>query len=252
MKRNFKDLVELASYLRSPDGCPWDREQNLQSLKAYIIEEAFESVEAIETENTDHIVEELGDLFYQVIFASQISSEDNRFNIDDVINAMYNKLVRRHPHVFGENKAKNAGEALKRWHTVKEKENNREKSLLDIPRGMPALLRAQRVGEKASGVGFDWNKISDVIEKLEEELDELKTAISENNKSEIENEWGDLVFSIVNLARHLKIDAETTAHKSINKFAERFSQVEAMAAQQNKKLSDMTIREMDKIWNEIK
>ena len=252
MKKNFDELVKLASYLRSPEGCPWDREQNLQSLKPFVIEEAFEVVEAIESDKLEQIVEELGDLFYQIIFASQISSEENKFNIDDVIDALHNKLVRRHPHVFGEHKAKNASEALKRWHTEKEKENKREKSLLDIPRGMPALLRAQRVGEKVSCVGFDWSSIQDVLEKVEEELDELKSAITEHNKEEIENEWGDLAFSLVNLARHLKIDSETATHNAINKFIKRFSQVESRALQEDKNISDMSLQEMDKIWEEIK
>lgn len=252
MKKNFYKLVKLASYLRSPEGCPWDREQNLQSLKPLVIEEAFEVVEAIESGESDKIIEELGDLFYQIIFASQISSEDNKFTIEDVIDALHNKLLRRHPHVFGEDKAKNAAEALKRWHTEKEKENKREKSLLEIPRGMPALLRAQRVGEKASGVGFDWSNIQDVFEKVEEELAELKSAISNDDKQEIENEWGDLAFSLVNLARHLNIDSESAAHNAINKFIDRFSQVESRASQQNKNISDMSLQEMDKIWDEIK
>ena len=252
MKKSFEELVKLAEYLRSPEGCPWDREQNLQSLKPLVIEEAFEVVEAIESDKSDQIVEELGDLFYQIIFASQISSEENKFNIDDVLDALHNKLVRRHPHVFGEHKAKNESEALKRWHTEKEKENIRGKSLLDIPRGMPALLRAQRVGEKAASVGFDWSNIQDVLKKVEEEVAELNSAISDNNKEEIENELGDLFFSVVNLARHLKIDSETTTHNAINKFIRRFSQVELRASQQNKKITEMSLLEMDKIWEEIK
>lgn len=252
MKKNFKDLLELARHLRSPEGCPWDREQSLRTLKSFIVEEAYEVVEAIESGDTDNIVEELGDLLYQIIFASQISSEENKFNINNVINGLHAKLVRRHPHVFGEQKADDAEEALRRWNSEKLKEDNRNKSILDIPRGMPALLRAQRVGEKASAVGFDWNNINDVIEKLEEELRELKAEISYGNEDDIEKEWGDLIFSVVNLARHLDIDSETSAHKAINKFINRFSKIETRAAELGKNISELSLKEMDNLWNDVK
>ena len=233
MKKNFDDLVKLSKYLRGPDGCPWDKEQDLQTLKSFIIEEAYEVIAAIESEDRDEIIEELGDLFFQVIFAAQISSEESRkeqkFNIDDIINQLHNKLVRRHPHVFGQHKAKNAEEAVKSWQSEKLKEKKRKRTLLEIPANMPALLRAQRVGEKASNVGFDWQSPADVLDKIEEELAELKDEIKKGNKDGMEQEWGDLVFSIVNLGRHLKIDGDSSTHKAINKFIGRFAKIEDKA-----------------------
>ncbi len=256
MNKNFDDLVSLSKYLRGPDGCPWDKEQDLQTLKSFIIEEAYEVIAAIESEDRDEIIEELGDLFFQVIFAAQISSEENseeqKFNIDDIINQLHNKLVRRHPHVFGEHKAKNAEEAVKSWQSEKLKEKKRKRTLLEIPANMPALLRAQRVGEKASNVGFDWQSPADVLDKIEEELAELKDEIKKGNKDGMEQEWGDLVFSIVNLGRHLKIDGESSAHKAINKFICRFTKVEDKAKEQGKQISELTTEEMDIIWDEIK
>ena len=256
MNKNFDDLVSLSKYLRGPDGCPWDKEQDLQTLKSFIIEEAYEVIQAIESEDRDEIIEELGDLFFQVIFAAQISSEENseeqKFNIDDIINQLHNKLVRRHPHVFGEHKAKNAEEAVKSWQSEKLKEKKRKRTLLEIPANMPALLRAQRVGEKASNVGFDWQSPADVLDKIEEEIAELKDEIKKGNKDGREQEWGDIVFSIVNLGRHLKIDGEPSAHKSINKFAHRFAKVEDKAKEQGKQISELTTEEMDIIWDEIK
>ncbi len=165
MKKNFNDLVELSKHLRSPEGCPWDREQSLDSVTPYIIEEAYEVVQAIELKDKDEIIEELGDLFFQVIFASQIASEDGEFDIEEVIDRLHNKLVRRHPHVFGDEKAKDAEEAIKTWHRQKLKEKSRKRRLLEIPRTMPSLLRAHRVGEKASQVGFDWKTPSKFSQK---------------------------------------------------------------------------------------
>lgn len=251
MKKKFDDLIKLSRHLRGHGGCPWDREQSLETLTSFIIEEAYEVVEAIESRNTEEIVEELGDLFYQIIFACQISNEENKFDIDDVMDQLHNKLVRRHPHVFGDKKAKNAEEALKIWHSEKLKEKKRKTTLLDMPRTMPALLRAQRVGEKASNVGFDWNDAGEVLKKVEEEISELKTAIDNGNNDEIKEEWGDLVFTMVNLARHLKTDAEYSAHEAINKFVSRFSHIEE-AKEKNKRLDKLSLEEMDEIWEKVK
>jgi tetrapyrrole methylase family protein/MazG family protein len=252
MKKSFEDLVNLSKYLRGPSGCPWDKEQDLQTLKSFIIEEAYEVIAAIESGDIDEITEELGDLFFQVIFAAQIGSEERKFDIDVIIDQIYNKLVRRHPHVFGENKAKDAEQAVKRWQTEKLKEKNRKRTLLEIPTAMPALLRAQRVGEKASNVGFDWSSAQDVLDKVTEEITELKDEIKKGNKESIEQEWGDLVFSIVNLGRHLKLDGEAAAHKAINKFISRFTKIEEKAKEQGKQISDLTFAEMDIMWEEIK
>lgn len=252
MKKNFDDLVELSRYLRSPEGCPWDREQSLDTVTKYIIEEAYEVVQAIELKDKDEIIEELGDLFFQVIFASQIASDDGEFDINEVIDRLHNKLVRRHPHVFGDEKAKDAEEAIKTWHKQKLKEKSRKRRLLEIPRTMPSLMRAHRVGEKASQVGFDWKSAQEVLPKVKEELSELEAEINNNNRAGIEKEWGDLVFSIVNLGRHLKLDSEKTAHRAIDGFIDRFSKVEDKAREKGKQLSDLTIQEMDELWEEVK
>jgi tetrapyrrole methylase family protein/MazG family protein len=252
MKKSFNDLVELARYLRSPEGCPWDREQSLNTVTPYIIEEAYETVQAIELKDKDEIIEELGDLFFQVIFASQIASEDEEFDINEVIDRLHNKLVRRHPHVFGDEKAKDAEEAIKTWHKQKLKETSRKRRLLEIPKTMPSLLRAHRVGEKASQVGFDWKNPEEVLPKVREELLELEVEIQNNNKPGIEKEWGDLVFSLVNLGRHLKLDSEKTTHRAIDGFIERFSKIEDKAEQLGKQLSDLSLQEMDELWDEVK
>ncbi|MGE5443853.1 MAG: nucleoside triphosphate pyrophosphohydrolase [Ignavibacteriales bacterium] len=252
MKKSFEDVVELSKYLRSSEGCPWDREQTLETLRSFILEEAYEVIGAIDANDIQELKEELGDLLYQVIFASQICGEEGKFDVEDVVRELYYKLVRRHPHVFGEEKAKDAEEAVKRWHGEKMKEKTRRRSLLEIPRFMPALLRAQRVGEKASQVGFDWEKTSDVIEKVKEELEELQKAIEDGGKNSIEKEWGDLVFSLVNLGRFLKLDAEVSAHKAIDGFIDRFNRIEEKAKERNKTLSELTLREMDELWEEVK
>ncbi|MBF8303141.1 MAG: mazG, partial [Candidatus Dadabacteria bacterium] len=183
---------------------------------------------------------------------SYAANEEGKFTVEGVLNQLYYKLIRRHPHVFGEEKAKDAEEAVKRWHGEKLKEKTRKRNLLQIPRSLPALLRAQRVGEKASQVGFDWEKTQDVIVKVKEELEELQKAISSNEQNSIEKEWGDLIFSLVNLARFLKIDAEVSAHKAIDVFIERFNRIEEKAKDMDKTLSELTLKEMDGLWEEVK
>ncbi len=252
MKRTIQDLVELCDYLRSPEGCPWDREQTLKTLRTFMIEEAYEVVEAINANDFDELKEELGDLLYQIVFASQICKEDGKLNIDEVVDQLYHKLVRRHPHVFGEKKAKDAEEALKRWHGEKLKEKSRKRNLLEIPRSMPSLLRAQRVGDKASHVGFDWTGSKEVIKKVIEELNELQIELDKGDTKSIEREWGDLMFSLVNLARHLKFDAESTTHSAIDNFIHRFRDIEEKAKDMNKNLSELSIDEMDDLWEKVK
>jgi len=252
MKKTFDDLLALSKHLRSPEGCPWDREQTLGTLRSYIIEEAYEVVQAIETEDKDEIIEELGDLFYEILFASQIADENGDFDIEEVIDRLHNKLVRRHPHVFGNEQAANAQEAVKTWHRQKMKEKSRKRRLLHIPRTMPSLLRAQRVGEKAAQVGFDWTGAEEVMSKVKEEISELEEEMKSGNSEGIEKEWGDLVFSLVNLARHLKLDSEGAAHKAIEGFIERFGKIEDLAASKGKELSDLTLVELDELWEEVK
>ncbi len=252
MPKTFSDIVELSRYLRSPDGCPWDKKQTLLTLRQYILEEAYEVIQAIESEDNDEIVEELGDFLFQVVFASQIASEDGRFTVDEVIENLHSKLVRRHPHVFGDKKAKDADDAVKSWQNEKLKEKSGKKRLLDIPRSMPSLLRAQRVGEKASQVGFDWDDIQGVFNKVKEELSELEVELKSGNKIESEKELGDLLFSLVNLARHMGVDAETASHSATEKFMKRFNKLEDKALQLGKNLTEMSPDEMEKIWEDIK
>lgn len=252
MKKTFQDLVALSKHLRSPQGCPWDREQTLETLRPYIIEEAYELVQAIESGERDEIIEELGDLFYEILFASQIADESGEFDIEEVIDRLHIKLVRRHPHVFGEEKAANAEEAVKTWHRQKLKEKSRKRRLLHIPRTMPSLLRAQRVGEKAAQVGFDWENANEVLSKVKEEISELEEEIKSGSETGIEKEWGDLVFALVNLGRHLKLDSEGAAHKAIDSFIERFGKIEDLAESRGKELSDLNLEELDKLWDEVK
>ena len=252
MDKKFEDLVGLTKYLRGPEGCPWDKEQDLLSLRSYIIEEAYEVVQAIESGDKDEMIEEFGDLLHQVVFASQIANDENRFGIDEVVDQLHNKLVRRHPHVFGDERAKDAEEAVKTWHRQKLKEKSRKNRLLDIPKSMPALLRAQRVGEKASQVGFDWENVTDVLNKIKEEIAEIEEELDNADKEKLEKEWGDLLFAVVNLARHLKIEGETVAHQSTEKFIDRFGKLEDRAKVKGKMLTELTLEEMDEMWEEVK
>lgn len=251
-KNQFDKLVELSKYLRSPEGCPWDREQTLDSLKSYIIEEAYELVQAIEDKDGEDLIEELGDHLYQVVFASQIAEEEGRFNVYDVLEKLCEKLVRRHPHVFGNEKAADAEEAVRKWHSEKLKEKTRKRRLLEIPRSMPSVLRAQRVGEKVSQVGFDWQNAQDVLKKVKEEISELEKEIKNNDPDGCEQEWGDLFFAMVNLGRHLGLDTENVAHGSIDKFIERFGSVEEIAEGSGRKITDLELDEMEAIWQEVK
>lgn len=252
MSKTFSDIVELSKYLRSPDGCPWDKEQTLLTLRKYILEEAYEVIQAIESDDNDEIVEELGDFLFQVVFASQIASEDKRFDVEDVITKLHNKLVRRHPHVFGDKKAKDAGDAVKSWQNEKSKEKSGKKRLLDVPKSMPSLLRAQRVGEKVSQLGFDWGDIQGVLDKVKEEISELENELNKADMTGSQEELGDLFFSLVNLARHMGVDAETVSHNSTDKFIIRFNKLEDRASKLNKNLTDMSPDEMEKIWEDIK
>ncbi|MCY4379046.1 MAG: nucleoside triphosphate pyrophosphohydrolase [Candidatus Dadabacteria bacterium] len=251
-KKTFDDIVSLARRLRAPGGCPWDREQTLGSLRAYVLEEAYEVIQAIELRDTDGLIEELGDFLFQVVFISQIASEEDRFNVGDVTQRLHDKLVRRHPHVFGEKKAKDAADALRTWNAEKLKEKKGKPDLEEIPRAMPSLMRAQRVGEKASRVGFDWSDASSVLAKVKEELAELEREMEAGEEDRCREEWGDLVFSMVSLARHLDIDAETTSHEAVSKFIERFSRLEEKAQAGKKEIKTLSAEQMDEIWEEIK
>ncbi len=247
--------------LRSPEGCPWDREQDYDSVKGLLLEEAYEVVDTVNARDFDALEDELGDLLFQVVFYSQLASEDKRFNIDGVIERVHAKLLRRHPHVFGDVVARNADEALKSWLKVKEQERpadaqNKTKSLLDgIPPTLPATLEAYELGLRASEVGFDWRKVEDVLDKIEEEVEELRRAVAARDRegsARVEEEIGDLLFAAANLARLVRSDAESSLRRANQKFRRRFQALEREMAARGKKLRECSLEEMETVWNEIK
>ncbi len=254
-RRDFRDLVDIMARLRSEKGCPWDREQTRQSLKPYLIEESYEVLEAIEAGRPDKIKEELGDLLFQIVFHSQIAKDQGEFDIWDVLAAAKEKMIARHPHVFGEARADNPEEVLRHWEEIKRQErgNDPKSSLLDgVPRSLPALLRAHRVQTKASRVGFDWSSPEDVLAKAEEELRELKAALRERREFDARMELGDLLFSIVNLARHLSMDPEDALRGTIDKFCARFRHMERALAARGKSLDEVDLEALDRLWEESK
>ncbi len=256
------------AYLRGPEGCPWDREQDYDTLKGLMIEEAYEVVDAVNQRDFKGLEDELGDLLFQVVFYSRLAEEEGRFNIDGVIEAVQAKLIRRHPHVFGELRARDAGEALKRWLNVKEQERaataqNKDaaKSILDgIAGSMPATLVAYELGMRAAEVGFDWKKAEDVLEKVEEEIREIRQELRSQAakaetpapRSRLEEEVGDLLFSVANLARFVRSDPETCLRKANQKFVRRFQALEREVAERGKKLRECSLEEMESLWNELK
>ncbi len=254
-KKGFEKLVWLMEHLRSPEGCPWDREQTLKSLIPYIVEEAYELCHAIEEGSEDAIKEECGDLLFQVLFVSQIAREKGWFTIDDVIEESFQKMVRRHPHVFGSSRAETAGEVLQQWAEIKKEEKaekRREGFLSDIEEGMPALVRAQKVSKRVAKIGFDWKDIEEVVEKLEEELAELKEALSKKSAPHIEEELGDLLFTLVNIGRHSGVDPEWALARTVKKFIQRFHHLEEELRQMGKTLEEATLEEMERLWQEAK
>ncbi|WP_353683480.1 nucleoside triphosphate pyrophosphohydrolase [Thermodesulfovibrio sp. 3907-1M] len=253
MSKKFDDLVKIMETLRSEKGCPWDRVQTHDTLKRYLLEEAYELIEAIENKKPEAIKEELGDLLLQIVFHSQIAKEEGNFDIDDVIQTIIQKMIGRHPHVFGEADFKTPEEVLNQWDERKKEEGKFGSSILEgIPLALPALLKAYKIQSRVSKVGFDWETPQGVIEKIKEELREVEEAIKTGEKDRIEEEIGDLLFSIVNLSRFLKIDPETALRKTNRKFEKRFKKLEKLAGQKGKTLKDLSLQEMDSLWNEIK
>lgn len=251
----FDDLIDIMKLLRGDGGCPWDREQTHQSIKYALLEEACEAMEAIDKKNPDDFADELGDVLLQVVFHSAIAQETDTFSIQDVLNHICKKLISRHTHIFGTDKTQNQDEALDVWEKNKKAEKgftSQTENMQDVCSYLPALIRAKKVQKKAAQVGFDWNDISGALDKLSEEIEELKDAISLNKSDSIEEEFGDLLFSCVNVSRFLKIDAEDALQKATNKFISRFEKIEKMAGNMGKELSDMTLSEMDAIWDMIK
>ncbi len=253
----FERLVAIMARLRAPDGCPWDREQSFDTIKPYLLEETYEVMEAIDARDWPELAEELGDLMLQPVFFAQMASEEGRFRIEDSLDAINQKLVRRHPHIFGDSKADTAGEVLKRWNEIKLEEKKTKKQapkllLESIPAAMPALVEAQQISSRAAGVGFDWQNAEQVLDKLDEELKELAEARVSATQEEIEGEVGDLFFVLVNLARFLKVDPEQALRKTNRKFRRRFGHVERGLASQGKALRESSVAEMEELWQEAK
>ena len=248
----FEELVKIVSELRAPDGCPWDREQTNQSLLPYFIEEAYELIESVDEKNWENVKEELGDLLLHVVFQGSIAEQDGKFQLVESLLTVNEKLIRRHPHVFGDAQADEAFHAKQNWEAAKHKEKGRDSRLDGVPKNLPALVRAQRLQQKASYAGFDWDKVEQVWEKIHEEILELKEAQLSNNKKHIEEEIGDVIFAVVNLARFLDISAENSLRKTNKKFINRFKKVEERIKEQGKEIDDATLEEMDSIWNEAK
>jgi len=247
-------LIEVVARLRGEGGCPWDREQTLETLKQYLIEESYEVLDAIDSGDSERHKEELGDVLLQIVLHSQISREKGGFDFQAVADRIADKLIRRHPHVFGDVKVSNSEQVLANWEVIKaaEKKDGKGSMLEGIPRQLPALQKAQRIQSRAARFGFDWSRIEDVLGKVEEELAETRQAISSGNKGEIEGEIGDLLFAVVNLSRFREIVAEHALERTISKFTKRFQEVERRVRQEGKELKDCSLAEMDKHWEAIK
>jgi MazG family protein len=249
----FEKLCQIVAKLRAPGGCPWDREQTHESLLPATIEEAYEVAEAARSKNEVHFQEELGDLLLLVVMHAEIARESGQFKIDNVVAEVTEKLIRRHPHVFGESNARDASAVLKQWEAIKREEKKGDQHYLSsLPKALPALMRAQKTQSKVARVNFDWTELGDVIAKVEEELGELKEAIRNDDQESIKDEIGDLLFAVVNLTRKSKLDAETALQAATDKFVGRFNLLEDELRARGKKLGDVDLAELDAIWNEIK
>ena len=249
----FAKLCDIVAKLRAPDGCPWDREQTNESLVPALIEEVYETAEAARAHDDAHFREELGDLLLLVVMHAQIARETGRFDIEEVIGQVSDKLIRRHPHVFGTSEARDAGAVLKQWEAIKREEKKGDSHYLaSLPKALPGPVRAQKAQSKAARVNFDWTEARDAMAKVEEELGETKEAIQSQQKETIEDEIGDLLFAVVNLARKCNVDAESALQSASDKFLRRFNRLEDELKSRGKKLGDVDLEEMDAIWDQIK
>ena len=258
----FEKLVEIMSTLRGPNGCPWDKKQSFDSLKPMLIEEVYEVIDALDNRDFEGLSEELGDLLLHIVFQAQMAREAGRFNVDDVIDSICNKLIRRHPHVFGTESASTADEVVKNWEVIKEREKaekgeRQKESILDgIPSKLPALHEAHQISSKVARVGFDWPNIEGVFEKLEEEIRELKEVIGSGAAASVperlEDEIGDILFVMVNVARHMKVDSESALKHANRKFKGRFRYLESELARHGRKPEDASLDEMEALWQEAK
>ena len=253
----FQLLVDLMARLRAPGGCPWDREQTFETIKPFLLEETYEVMDAIDARNWPGLADELGDLLLQAVFFSQMASEETLFTIDDALDAITQKLIRRHPHVFGDETAQTEGDVRKRWSEIKAEEKRTkgdvDKTLLgSVPRSLPALVEAQQLTARAAQVGFDWENADQVLDKLHEELDEFHEARRHASRQELEDELGDLLFVLVNLARFVKVDPEQALRSTNAKFRRRFGYVEQKLAERGKSALESSVAEMESLWQEAK
>ncbi len=253
---SIERLLDVMRKLRAPDGCPWDREQTNESLKSDLIEEAYEVIDAIESGDVSDLEEELGDLLLQVVFHSQICSEDGRFEFHNVADGISDKLVRRHPHVFGEVEVSGSGEVLQNWDAIKKAEKrkgDKPASIVSgIPKHLPALQKAHQVQKRAARAGFDWDHIDDVFAKLHEEIEEVKEAINRNHEDDIRAELGDLLFSVVNVSRYLGHNPEELLNHNVKKFVRRFQHVEDRVHESGKEFKEFTLDQLDAFWDDAK
>ncbi|MCK9321211.1 MAG: nucleoside triphosphate pyrophosphohydrolase [Bacteroidales bacterium] len=246
---SFERLLDIMDELR--EKCPWDRKQTFETLRHLTIEETYELADAIIENDTDEIKKEVGDLLLHIVFYAKIGSEENAFDIKSVIDSLNEKLIRRHPHIYGDEKVENSEQVKENWEQIKLKEGIKS-TLSGVPKTLPALVKAYRIQDKARGVGFDWDNSQQVWEKVEEEIEELKEEVRNNNKEKIEQEFGDTLFALINYARFIDVNPETALERTNKKFINRFQFIEEKALLQGRSLKDMTLEEMDKIWNEAK
>ena len=250
---DIQPLVDVMRTLREPGGCPWDREQTHASIRSNMIEEVYEYLEAVDAEDTEGMREELGDILMQIVFHARMAEEACRFDLQDVIDEVVDKLIRRHPHVFGETKVTGSDEVLVNWEAIKKTEKTERKHVLDgVTQGLPALLRAYKLQSKAAKVGFDWPDVKGVWDKVQEELAELQEALASGDRAAAENELGDVLFALVNYARHQKIEPEVALNGTNNRFAKRFAHVESCVEESGKAWQDFSLDELDQFWDEAK
>lgn len=252
---NVQDLIDIMRMLRAPGGCPWDAEQTHESIKKNLIEETYEVIEAINKNDKELLCEELGDLLMQVVFHAQMEAEINEFDFDDVADGVCKKLVERHPHVFGEVEISGVDDVLTNWDAIKRRTKGQKTtsdSMFSVPRELPALMRATKLQKKAADIGFDWNDVSGALDKLEEEIAELREAIANSDSENINEELGDLLFSAVNVSRFVKVDAEESLTAASDKFLARFTQVEALANERGINMNNSSLEELDALWDEVK
>lgn len=250
------DIISIIQVLRGPDGCLWDKKQTKGDIGRYLIEEAYEVIDAIADGEAHHLQEELGDLLFQILFLAVMAEENEEFNLSDIITGISAKMIRRHPHVFGDTKVQDVEEIRNNWAYIKEhvekKPAGKHGYLGKYPLSLPSLMRAQKMTERAAQVGFDWEKTGDVIDKIQEEMTELQEAVAQERPEQIDEEIGDMLFSLVNLCRFVQVDAEQSLRKTINKFEKRFAYIENTLANQHKTLLETPVGEMNRLWDEAK